>query len=157
MNKSSLGGCECELEISENFEFNYGGSAVFIVALIPKKKNNFFNLGVDKSEIYDIINKKGGNKMARKRSRKRKTNANSNPNLAYVTKASIEEWYKIVYLNSIETIFRLVDEYDKIIIEEDWFYTDEESFKFWDTVKKEDIPKIIEAKYHITIYDDYIE
>lgn len=95
--------------------------------------------------------------MARKRSRKRKTNANSNPNLAYVTKASIEEWYKIVYLNSIETIFRLVDEYDKIIIEEDWFYTDEESFKFWDTVKKEDIPKIIEAKYHITIYDDYIE
>lgn len=152
-----MNGCECELEIFENFEFNYGGSAVFIVALIPEKKNIFLNLGVDKSEIYDMINKKGGNKMARKRSRKRKTNANSNPNLAYVTKASTEEWYKIVSLNSIETIFRLVDEYDKIIIEEDWYYTDEKSFKFWDTVKKEDIPKIIEAKYHITIYDDYIE
>ena len=95
--------------------------------------------------------------MARKRNRKRKTNANSNPNLAYVTKVSAEGWYKIVNLNSIKTIFRLVDEYDEIIIEEDWFHTDEESFEFWDIVKKEDIPKIIEAKYHITIYDDYIE
>ena len=89
--------------------------------------------------------------------KRRNANTNSNPNLAYVTKVSEVEWYKIVNLNSIETIFQLVDEYDEIIIEEDWFYTDEESFEFWDTVKKEDIPKIIEAKYHITIYDDYIE
>ena len=30
-------------------------------------------------------------------------------------------------------------------------------FDFWEGFKKEDIPKAISAKYHVTIYDDYVE
>lgn len=93
--------------------------------------------------------------MAKKK-KEREIKANSNPNLAYVTKASDDYWYKIIHLNSIESIFNLIKEYGEILIEEDWFYTKKECFSFWNGMKEEDIPKIIEAKYHITIHDDYL-
>ena len=94
--------------------------------------------------------------MAKKKKEK-EVKANSNPKLAYVTKASDDYWYKVVHLNSIESIFNLIKEYkEEILIEEDWSYKKKEDFDFWDGMKEEDIPKIIEAKYHITIHDDYL-
>ena len=43
-----------------------------------------------------------------------------------------------------------------VIVEENDF-TNPDYFKYWDGFKKEDIPKAISAKYHVTIYDDYVE
>lgn len=42
-------------EISENFKSDWGGSAVFYCGIASRKKKNNFDLGVDKSKIYDII------------------------------------------------------------------------------------------------------
>jgi hypothetical protein len=43
-----------------------------------------------------------------------------------------------------------------VIVEENDF-TDPNIFEYWDNFKKEDIPKAISAKYHVTIYDSWVE
>ena len=88
--------------------------------------------------------------------KKEKIKANSDSYIAYMTKVSDDYWYKIVSINSIESIFRIIKEYGEILIEENWNFTKEEDFDFWDGMRKEEIPKIIEAKYHILIHDDYM-
>lgn len=83
-------------------------------------------------------------------------NKNLNPNMAYITKVSDDYWYKIVALNSIETIFKIVKECGEILIEENETFLEKEDFDFWDGMKEEDKEKIMQCKYHITIHDDYL-
>lgn len=71
-----------------------------------------------------------------------------------VTKASDDYWYKICQYNNIEEIYQ--DLKCSFIVDEN-FHTSEEDFKFWNNMKKEDIPKIMNCFFHITIYDSYIE
>ena len=77
--------------------------------------------------------------------------------LVFVTKASDDYWYDFKEVNTLDDLMKI---YDYIIIEKNTLYNNEtEEFftKFWEDFKKEDIPKAISAKYHVIIYDDYVE
>lgn len=73
--------------------------------------------------------------------------------LVFVTKASEAYWYDFKEVNTIDDLMKI---YPHLIIEEN-DYDFPEVFEWWDGFKKEDIPKAISAKYHVTIYDDYVE
>lgn len=70
-----------------------------------------------------------------------------------ITKASDDYWYKIDYINTIDA---LIKKYDSVIIERNT-YTTKEDFDFWDGMKAKDIPTIMKCKYHVIIYDSYVE
>lgn len=70
-----------------------------------------------------------------------------------ITKASDDYWYKIDYINTIDA---LIKKYDDVIIERNT-YTTKEDFDFWDGMKAKDIPTIMKCKYHVIIYDSYVE
>jgi hypothetical protein len=72
--------------------------------------------------------------------------------LVIVTKASDDYWYEFRVINTIEDLLKI---YPYTIIKPNYF--DEDAVKYWDNFKKEDIPKLKEAKVEVVIYDDYIE
>lgn len=73
--------------------------------------------------------------------------------LVFVTKASKDYWYDFKEVNTLDELMKI---YHRVIVEENDF-TDPNIFEYWDNFKKEDIPKIISAKYHVTIYDSWVE
>ena len=75
-----------------------------------------------------------------------------------VTKANSDYWYKIEEYNTIEELYEMIlKRKHPVIIREQKYYTEPEDFDFWEGMKKEDIPKIINTKLHIEIYNSYIE
>ena len=79
--------------------------------------------------------------------------------LVFVTKASDDDWYDFKEVNTLDDLMKIHDR--GVIVEENDFYNNpmeaEGFFDFWNGFKKEDISRIISAKYHIIIYDSYIE
>ena len=73
--------------------------------------------------------------------------------LVFVTKASSYNWYDFKEVNTLDDLMKI---HHTVIVEEN-DYTNPDDFKYWDGFKKEDISKAISAKYHVTIYDDYVE
>ena len=73
--------------------------------------------------------------------------------LVFVTKASDSYWYDFKEVNTLDELMKI---HHAVIVEENDYFTPD-YFKYWDDFKKEDIPKAISAKYHVTIYDDYVE
>ena len=71
------------------------------------------------------------------------------------TKASGNYWYKIIDCVTIDALYNNSEGYG-VILEENW-YTDDDIFKHWKGMKKEDAEIIKTIKYHATIYDDYVE
>ena len=72
--------------------------------------------------------------------------------LVFVTKASDDYWYDFREVNTLDDLMEI---HDYVIVEKNILYPGD--FDFWEDFKKEDIPKAISAKYHVTIYDDYVE
>lgn len=73
--------------------------------------------------------------------------------LVFVTKASEDYWYNFKEINTLDELMKI---HHAVIVEENDF-TNPDYFKYWDGFKKEDIPKAISAKYHVTIYDSWVE
>lgn len=73
--------------------------------------------------------------------------------LVFVTKASEDYWYDFKEVNTLDELMKI---HHAVIVEENDF-TNPDYFKYWDDFKKEDIPKAISAKYHVTIYDSWVE
>lgn len=73
--------------------------------------------------------------------------------LVFVTKASDDYWYDFAEVNTLDDLMKI---HDSVIVEEN-DYTNPDYFEYWDDFKKEDIPKAISAKYHVTIYDSWVE
>lgn len=73
--------------------------------------------------------------------------------LVFVTKASESYWYDFKEVNTLDDLMKI---HNSVIVEENDF-TNPDYFEYWDDFKKEDIPKAISAKYHVTIYDNYVE
>lgn len=74
-----------------------------------------------------------------------------------VTKASNDYWYEIRKFDTMEDIQRFIKKCGHGVIIEENDYTNEDLFKFWDGMKAEDIPTIMQCSLQITIYDDYVE
>jgi len=74
-----------------------------------------------------------------------------------VTKANSDYWYKIKVINTMEDILRFINDCKHAIVIEKNSYTNKEIFNFWDGMKKEDIPIIMECELHIIIYNSYLE
>lgn len=72
--------------------------------------------------------------------------------LVFITKASDVSWYEFKTVNTLEEVLQLAP---RVVIEKN-LYTEDE-VKFWEGFKKEDIPKLKQAKINIMIYDDWIE
>ena len=72
--------------------------------------------------------------------------------LVFVTKASDDYWYDFREVNTLDDLMEI---HDYVIVEKNNLYPGDFDFFFF--FKKEDIPKAISAKYHVTIYDDYVE
>ena len=72
--------------------------------------------------------------------------------LTLITKASSDYWYTFKDINTLDDLIRL---YPRVVVSEN--YHDSEIFYNWEGFKKEDIPKVLSAKYRVVIYDDYIE
>lgn len=73
--------------------------------------------------------------------------------LVFVTKASNDYWYDFKEVNTLDDLMKI---YHRVIVEENDF-TNPDYFKYWNNFKKEDIPKAISVKYHVTIYDSWVE
>ena len=74
-----------------------------------------------------------------------------------VTKASSDYWYQIRVMNTLEDVERFIKQCKYKIIVEINNYTSDDFFRYWEGVKKEDIPIIKNCSLHIIIYNDYIE
>ena len=74
-----------------------------------------------------------------------------------VTKANSEFWYKIEKYNNINELYKMITKRHHAIVIDKNEYTDIEDFDFWEGMKKEDIPIIMNIKLHIEIYNDYRE
>lgn len=72
--------------------------------------------------------------------------------LVFVTKASDDYWYDFREVNTLDDLMEI---HDYVIVEKNNLYP--VVYDFWEGFKKEDIPKAVSAKYHVTIYDDYVE
>lgn len=74
-----------------------------------------------------------------------------------VTKASSDYWYQIRVMNTLEDMERFISQCKYNIIVKPNIYTFNDIFKYWEGMRKEDIPIIKNSPLHIEIYDDYIE
>lgn len=72
--------------------------------------------------------------------------------LVFVTKASDDYWYDFREVNTLDDLMEI---HDYVIVEKNNLYPGD--FDFWEGFKKEDIPKAVSAKYHVIIYDSYVE
>lgn len=81
--------------------------------------------------------------------------------LVLMTKTSNDYWYEFKEVSSLDDLSKEMEEYDGVIIKLNVFYNDlsllEENLEYWEGFNKEDISKILSAKYTVIIYDDYIE
>lgn len=79
---------------------------------------------------------------------------------AIITKASGRRFVQPFNSNSIDSIMKLVNEFDSIIIERNDFWKGEsvDTIKACFHIDNTKLAKFIsESDYYITIYDDYIE
>lgn len=74
-----------------------------------------------------------------------------------VTKANSDYWYKIKAFNTMEDIQDFINNCKHGIIIEKNTFTKNRVFKYWDGMKKEDIPIIKNCSLHIIIYNSYVE
>ena len=76
--------------------------------------------------------------------------------LALITKASDDYWYEFKEVETVADLFKI---YNCTIVEENEYSDWDELLLIdcWEEIKKEDIPRFLEAECHITIYDDYVE
>lgn len=76
--------------------------------------------------------------------------------LALITKASSDYWYEFKEVETIADLFKI---YSYTIVEENEYagWDEQLLLDYWEGIKKEDIPRFLEAECHITIYDDYVE
>ena len=72
--------------------------------------------------------------------------------LVIVTKASDDYWYEFREITSIEDLLKI---YHRTIVKPNRY--NEDIIEYWDNFKKEDIPKLKEAKVEVVIYDSYME
>lgn len=73
--------------------------------------------------------------------------------ITLITKASDSYWYDFKDINTIEDLMKI---YPRVIVQENYFIKrDTELWGGW--FKQADILKLEKAKYHVTIYDDYVE
>lgn len=74
-------------------------------------------------------------------------------------KASNDYWYKIITVNDLEELFKIIKKYkSSIILDTNKYKHDIEDYKeFWEGLTVKDIKRITTIDYQITIYDDYIE
>lgn len=72
--------------------------------------------------------------------------------LVFITKASDNNWYDFKEVNTLEEVLKIAH---RVVIEKNSYTEDE--VEFWDGFKKEDIPKLKQAKINILIYDNWIE
>ena len=72
--------------------------------------------------------------------------------LVFVTKASDDYWYDFKEINTLDDLMEI---HNSVIVEKNNLYPGD--FDFWEGFKKKDIPKAISAKYHVIIYDSYVE
>lgn len=71
------------------------------------------------------------------------------------TKASDDYWYRIIDCVTIDALYRNSKGYGVILNKNR--YTNDNIFKYWNGMKKEDAEIIKTIEYHATIYDDYVE
>ena len=78
---------------------------------------------------------------------------------AFITKASSDYWYRIKEFTSLDALLTYQYKVDSpIILEKNELLHDEDIWTFWNGMTKADAWTIAnECKYHITIYDDYLE
>ena len=74
-----------------------------------------------------------------------------------VTKANSDYWYKIKAFNTMEDIQDFINNCKHEIIIKKNTFTKDSVFKYWDGMKKEDIPIIKNCSLHIIIYNSYVE
>ena len=72
--------------------------------------------------------------------------------LVFITKASDDYWYDFKEVNTLEEVLEIAP---RVVVEKNDYTEDE--VEFWKGFKKEDIPKLRQAKINILIYDDWIE
>lgn len=72
--------------------------------------------------------------------------------LVLITKASDNYWYDFKEVNTLEEVLKIGP---RVVIETNSHTEDE--VEFWEGFKKEDIPKLKQAKINIIIYDSLIE
>jgi hypothetical protein len=81
--------------------------------------------------------------------------------LVLMTKASNDYWYEFKEVSSLDDLSKEMEEYEGVVIKLNGYYNNlpylEENLEYWEGFNKEDIPKMISAKYTVIIYDDYIE
>ena len=81
--------------------------------------------------------------------------------LVLMTKASNDYWYEFKEVSSLDDLSKEMEEYEGVVIKLNGYYNNlpylKENLEYWEGFNKEDIPRMISAKYTVIIYDDYIE
>lgn len=72
--------------------------------------------------------------------------------ITLITKANDDYWYTFKNINTLEELMKI---YPRIIVKKN--HVTESNIKFWEGFKQEDIPKLKKAKYHVIIYNGYVE
>ena len=74
-------------------------------------------------------------------------------------KASSDYWYKIITVNDLEELFKIIKKYKSSIIlnTNEYKHITEKDMDFWEGLTIEDVKRMNTIDYQITIYDDYIE
>ena len=72
--------------------------------------------------------------------------------ITLITKANDDYWYRFKDINTFEDLMKI---YPRVIVKKNYFT--ESEVEFWEGFRQEDIPKLKEAKYHVIIYNDYVE
>jgi len=75
----------------------------------------------------------------------------------FVTKADSDFWYDIKTFDTMEDLQKFIKKCHHSVVVGINRYTEIEDFKFWDGMKKKDMPIIIECPLHVTIYNDYMD
>lgn len=81
--------------------------------------------------------------------------------LVLMTKASDDYWYEFKEISSLDDLSKEMEEYGGIIIKLNGYYNDlpylEENLEYWEGFNKEDISKMLSAKYTVIIDDSWVE
>lgn len=75
-----------------------------------------------------------------------------------VTKANHDYWFKIENYNTLEELLENMEKrHSPYIIEKNPHKNIEEMVDFWEGMDRKTAEKIAKLKYHIIIYNDYVE
>jgi hypothetical protein len=75
-----------------------------------------------------------------------------------VTKANSDTWFKLECYDTIEELLNRMDErHTSYIIERNHFHNPKTLIEFWDGMDEDTAREIINMKYHIIIYNGYVE